>query len=193
MQVTVNDVPSANVTPIVNAGTDTSIYLPDNSVVLSGTAADPDGHIVSYNWTVVSGTAFLLTNSNSAVSNLTDLQQGIYEVELAVKDNNGAIVRDTVTITVGAGRLQNLIDDVTIMGNPVQNTLIAKITSTSVNRLMKIVLYNINGVLLYEKSLRLSQNIQLHQINMTRYLSGTYILQVYFDKVIPIVKKVIKR
>ena len=134
----------------------------------------------------------MLTNSNSAISNLTDLQQGIYEAELTVIDNNGAIGKDTITITVGAGRLQPVNDDVRIIGNPVQNTLIAEISSTSVNRLMKVLLFNISGVLLYEKSLRQTQLVQLEEIDMSRYSRGTYILQVYFDKKTPVVRKAIK-
>ena len=191
MQVTVNANTTVNVVPIANAGTDTSIYLPDNSIALSGSGADADGQIVSYNWSVISGTSYLLTNSNSATSNLADLQQGMYEVVLTVTDNSGATGRDTITITIGAGR-QSINDDVRIIGNPVQNTLIAEISSVSVNRQMKVVLFNINGVLLYEKNLRLTQNIQLEEINMTRYSRGTYILQVYFDKKTPVARKVIK-
>ena len=191
MQVTVNANTTANVAPIANVGADTSIYLPDNSITLSGSGADPDGQITSYNWSVISGTSYLLTNSNSAMSNLADLQQGIYEVVLTVTDNSGAMGKDTITITVGAGRL-SINDDVRIIGNLVQNTLIAEISSVSVNRMMKVVLFNINGVLLYEKSLRLNQNIQLEEIDMTRFSRGTYILQVYFDKKTPVVRKVIK-
>ena len=193
MQVTVNEaLPPPNQAPIANAGADTSIYLPTNALVLSGGGNDADGSIISYHWNVISGTSYFLTNESSSISGLSELQQGIYEVELTVTDNNGAIGKDTVTITVGAGRLQNFNDDVTIMGNPVQNKLTAKISSISVNRLMKIVLYNINGVLLYEKSFKLNQHVQLEEIDMTIYSRGTYILQVYFDKVTPVVRKVIK-
>ena len=193
IQVTVNAaLPPPNQAPIANAGADTSIYLPTNAVVLSGSGSDADGSIISYHWNVISGTSYFLTNESSSISSLSELQQGIYEVALTVTDNNGAIGKDTVTITVGAGRLQNFNDDVTIIGNPVQNKLTAKISSTSVNRLMKIVLYNINGVLLYEKSFKLNQHVQLEEIDMTIYSRGTYILQVYFDKVTPVVRKVIK-
>ena len=192
MRLTVNAASSVNEVPVANAGSDTSIYLPDNSIALSGTGIDHDGNIVSYNWNIISGASYLLTNSNSAISNLTNLQQGIYEAELTVIDNNGAVGKDTITITVGAGRLQEVTDDVRIIGNPVQNILKAEISSTSVNRNMKIVLFNINGVLLFEKSLRLNQHVQLEEIDISRYSRGTYILQVYFDKITPVVRKAIK-
>ncbi|MEP7166119.1 MAG: PKD domain-containing protein, partial [Ferruginibacter sp.] len=192
MQVTVNAIPATNEAPTANAGTDISIYLPDNSVTLSGTGIDPDGQVASYNWSVISGTAYLLSNSNSAITNLTGLQQGIYLVELTVTDNSGATGKDTITITVGAGRSQPVNDDLKILGNPVQNILKAEISSTSVNRLMKIVLFDIKGVLLYERSFKLTRDIQVEEIDMSRYNRGTYILQVYFDKITPVVRKAIK-
>ena len=192
MQVTVNAATVPNQAPTANAGADTSIYLPVNAVTLSGSGTDPDGYIVSYGWRIISGSAYLLSNPNSAVSDLTDLQQGIYQAELTVTDNNGATATDTVTITVGAERLQAANDGVTILNNPVQNTLTAQISSTSLNRLVKIVLFDINGVLLYEKSMRLSQYVQQERIDMTRYSRGTYVLEIYFDKLKPVVRKAIK-
>jgi hypothetical protein len=161
-------------------------------MILSGTGTDPDGYIVSYNWTIISGSAFLLMNSNNAIANLSDLQQGIYEAELTVTDNNGATGKDTVQITVGAERISVQKDDVRIMGNPVQNTLIAEISSVSTNRLMKIVLLDIHGNKLYMKDMSLIQNVQLELIDMSKYSKGTYFLQVYFDRIAPVLKKIIK-
>ena len=193
MQVTVNAAPPPpNEAPIANAGVDTSIYLPVNALTLSGTGIDPDGFITGYSWRIISGGAYLLANAGNAIADLSDLQQGIYEAELTVTDNSGATGKDTIKITVGSGRLQANNDDVRIIGNPVQNTLVAEITSTSVNRLMKVVLFDIRGTVLVEKDLRLTQNVQLEKIDMSRYSRGTYILQVYFDKKTPIVRKALK-
>src|SRR5205814_8410175 len=47
--ITVNA--AANQPPSANAGADKNITLPTNSVVLSGSGADPDGAIASYQWT----------------------------------------------------------------------------------------------------------------------------------------------
>ena len=45
-----------NVLPIANAGPDQSITLPVNSVTLNGSGSvDPDGNIIAYNWTKISG------------------------------------------------------------------------------------------------------------------------------------------
>jgi ribosomal protein L14 len=193
MQVTVNAIPPPpNVAPTANAGSDTSIYIPANAITLSGSGTDPDGFIVSYSWRIISGGAHTLLNANNAIADLAGLLQDNYEAELTVTDNSGATGRDTVKITVGAGRLHNQQDDVRIIGNPVQNLLTAEITSTSVNRLMKVVLFDTYGRVLVEKDLRLTQNVQLEKIDMTKYSRGTYFLQVFFDKKTPVARKVIK-
>ena len=42
--------------PIALAGTDTTIYLPVNSYMLSAAGSfDPDGNITSYQWQEISG------------------------------------------------------------------------------------------------------------------------------------------
>ena len=195
MQVTVNNVTiPTNLPPTAYAGTDTSIYLPDDAVVLSGSGTDPDGTIVSYSWNVISGGANLLTNSNNPVANLSNLQQGVYEVELTVTDNDGATGKDTVQITVGAGRLQaSDVDDVIIMGNPVGNTLTAKINSYYINnRQATMSVYDTRGVLVVKKEILINQHTQLEDIDMSQFETGTYILKVNFSQRAAVVKKVIK-
>ena len=60
-----------------------------------------DGLVVAYLWTKISGPAsYAITNKGSTVTNITNLTSGIYLFELRVTDNNGAIDRDTVQITV---------------------------------------------------------------------------------------------
>ncbi len=102
VNVTVNPaVVPVNQVPTVNAGTNQTITLPVNTVTLSGSAADADGTIASYQWTKISGPAsFSITSANQAQTTVTNLVQGVYQFELTVTDNAGAIVRDAVTITV---------------------------------------------------------------------------------------------
>src|SRR5204863_4310378 len=54
VQVTVNAAPP-NQPPTAYAGPDIIITLPTNSATLSGSGNDPDGVIVSYQWTKISG------------------------------------------------------------------------------------------------------------------------------------------
>jgi len=101
--VTVN---AANITPIANAGQDQIITLPSNSLMLSGSGKDTDGTIAGYLWTKISGPeSCQVSDPTSAITNITRLVQGVYEFELKVSDNNGALDRDTVMIIVNPANI----------------------------------------------------------------------------------------
>ena len=94
---------SSNLPPSSNAGLDQNITLPTNSVSLTGSGNDPDGSIIAYLWTKVSGpTAGTITNASLAATSVTTLVAGIYKFELRVTDNSGAVARDTMQVTVNA-------------------------------------------------------------------------------------------
>ena len=87
--------------PAVNAGIDQVITLPTNTVNLNGSGTVSGATITSYNWTLISGpSASTITAPASATTMLTGLNQGVYELQLAVTDNLGATGFDTVQITV---------------------------------------------------------------------------------------------
>jgi ribosomal protein L14 len=93
--------------PSADAGPDMIITLPINTVTLSGSGVDPDGTIVSYQWTKVSGptqyTIGFPTRTRTTIDNLTE---GIYEFELQVTDNSGAVATDIVQVTVNGATQQ---------------------------------------------------------------------------------------
>jgi endoglucanase len=95
--------PAANQLPTANAGANQTITLPTSSVSLTGTGSDPDGSIVSYQWSQASGPSqamFLSTSwANTSVSGLI---QGTYVFALKVTDNTGGTGTSNVTITVNA-------------------------------------------------------------------------------------------
>ena len=195
MQVTVNatiPVPT-NLPPVANAGADTSIYLPDDAITLVGTGTDPDGTIASYSWNIISGAAHVLTNSNDSIAHLSNLQQGIYEFELTVTDNDGATGKDTIRITVGASRLRaSDVDNITIIGNPVVNILTARINSYYLNRQVTITIFDIRGEILGRRELMITQHEQLERIDISKFQRGSYFLKINFDPKSAIVKKIIK-
>ncbi|GAA0894018.1 hypothetical protein GCM10009122_36980 [Fulvivirga kasyanovii] len=86
--------------PTANAGPDQSITLPTNSITLSGSGSDPDGTIVSYAWTRISGPSATLVNNNTATLTANNLLEGIYTFRLTVTDNSGNTASDNVTVTV---------------------------------------------------------------------------------------------
>lgn len=95
---------AANINPTSNAGGDQSITLPTNSVNVSGSgSSDADGSIVAYLWTKVSGpTSFNIVSASQVNTAINNLVQGVYQFNLRVTDNNGAIANDVVQITVNA-------------------------------------------------------------------------------------------
>ena len=99
MQVTVNE--AVNIPPTANAGSDQTITLPTNNVSLNGSGTDSDGSIASYQWTKISGpNSGAINNANTASTTATNLTAEVYQFELTVTDNKGAIAKDTVQITV---------------------------------------------------------------------------------------------
>jgi hypothetical protein len=101
VEVIVN--PANNQPPTANAGTNQSITLPTNSVTLTGSGIDPDGTIASYAWNKLSGPANgTITSPSQAQTTVTGMVQGVYQFVLTVTDNDGAIGKDTVLVTVNA-------------------------------------------------------------------------------------------
>ena len=103
--ITVNDKAkstSSNQPPLADAGKKQTISLPQNSATLNGNASsDNDGNVETYRWSEISGPSSVrIETPNLASSNITALAKGVYTFELKVTDNQGAIDRDTVTITV---------------------------------------------------------------------------------------------
>jgi hypothetical protein len=94
--------PPVNPAPIVNAGPDQTIILP-NTLSLNGSASDANGTISNYSWTTVSGPNNPAFNSaNSATTIVSGLVQGTYVFKLTAVDNEGAPGMDDITVTVEA-------------------------------------------------------------------------------------------
>jgi hypothetical protein len=107
--VTVNAAPvpppsTTNQLPVSNAGADTEITLPVNSQTLNGSASrDPDGSIIKYNWSYLSGPSqYSIANINAASTTVSNLVQGSYKFRLTIWDNKYEPSWDDVIITVKA-------------------------------------------------------------------------------------------
>ncbi|MBK6266508.1 gliding motility-associated C-terminal domain-containing protein [Marivirga sp. S37H4] len=100
VQVTVLPAPP-NEPPTVNAGNDQLITLPTNMVELTATASDSDGEIVEILWKQSTGpsTATIDDPNNTSIL-VTDMEEGIYQFTVVVKDNDGAEESDQVEVTV---------------------------------------------------------------------------------------------
>lgn len=97
-----NPLTSINKPPVAVAGADQIATLPMDSILLDGSASyDPDGTIIGWQWTNISGPLFFrIENANYPRSQVNDLEAGIYLFELKVTDNEGLSAVDTGQITV---------------------------------------------------------------------------------------------
>ncbi|MEB8330272.1 PKD domain-containing protein [Flavobacteriaceae bacterium KMM 6897] len=88
--------------PIVDAGGDRTITLPNNNLVLDGSAFDPDGGVISnYLWTQVSGpNTATLSNANTDDLSVADVIEGTYIFRLTVTDDDNDTASDEMTLTV---------------------------------------------------------------------------------------------
>ena len=101
--------------PTARAGGFALINLPTNSFNLDGTTStDPDGTIVSYSWSKVSGPNATFVNPNLAVATVTGLASGQYYFRLQVNDNNGYSDDDTMRLFVNALGVANAGPDINI-------------------------------------------------------------------------------
>lgn len=87
--------------PIVTGEADKSVQLPTSTTTLTATATDPDGNIIGYNWTKVSGPAGgTIANGTTATASISALQAGIYTFRITVTDNTNATAFDDINVNV---------------------------------------------------------------------------------------------
>jgi len=91
-----------NQSPLVNAGVDRNMTLPQNSVSIFGQASDPDGTIGRYAWSKLSGPSATLSGTSTATLHVSSMVQGNYVFRLTVADNIGATAHDDVNVIVNA-------------------------------------------------------------------------------------------
>jgi dienelactone hydrolase len=95
--------PGTNKAPLAKAGSDKTIYLKSgiNRVTLDGAASlDPDGTIVKYTWTKVSGPYNTMFVKNRTQTWAAHMKKGTFVFKLTVTDNKGATAVDNITVYV---------------------------------------------------------------------------------------------
>jgi hypothetical protein len=99
-QVKVNVKKSSNTAPVANAGSDKTVTLPTNRVVLDGHGSDKDNDELTYYWKQQSGARVTMKGAHTDKLDVSDLRAGEYEFRLTVKDKHGAQHYDHARITV---------------------------------------------------------------------------------------------
>ncbi len=97
--IQIND-PDLNESPTANAGSDQSVNLPTNTLVLYGSGSDVDGSVLTYEWRKISGPSCLLINADQPNVTLESLEEGQYRFRLTVTDGEGATGSDDVIVQV---------------------------------------------------------------------------------------------
>jgi hypothetical protein len=182
-----NDPPiTENVSPLANAGNDLTVVSTTQFVDLNGTGTD-DGKIVSYSWTQISGpsTATILS-SDSANTQITNLNEGTYVFELKVTDNDGAVGKDTMKVTVvlektSPVRLTSKSSNLTVYPNPVHDIANVEVNTDQNNINVMIVITDMTGKAVYTKEFVSTSNYIRQQIDMSNLIKGVYIVSLYFD------------
>ena len=118
-----------NEPPVARAGPDINILLPENTVVINGTATDIDDGIESMKWTQKSGPSDAdLEGTTTATLTASNLVEGRYAFEFLVTDRSGDKDADRVIVIVGVP------DNLPPSANAGPNiTLSMPTTSTSIN------------------------------------------------------------
>ncbi|HEY5371623.1 MAG TPA: T9SS type A sorting domain-containing protein [Hanamia sp.] len=187
IQVTVSEgintaLSTPNTAPIANAGNDTTIIYPDNSITLNGSGADADGNVVSYLWNQVSGpSGSTIFPNNTASTNISNLVEGNYEFELTVTDDKGFIGKDTVNVIVAAGRFARESNSIKVYPNPVKDIANLVINTAQTNTDIIIAMTDLTGKSVYREEFVSSTNSVTKQINMSGLIKGTYIITLYFN------------
>ncbi|MBL7752093.1 MAG: hypothetical protein JNN29_11970 [Chitinophagaceae bacterium] len=101
-ELSCEDCKVGNLPPVANAGHDLAISSPQDSILLDGRAStDPDGQIIRFKWTKVSGPAsYSIQTDAQSTTRVRGLLIGSYNFELEVEDNEGQIDKDTIQVLV---------------------------------------------------------------------------------------------
>ncbi|CAL1518097.1 PKD domain-containing protein [Chitinophaga sp. MM2321] len=100
--VTVTVLSSPARPPVISVGQDVTIQLPTSSIQLDGSSSyDPDGMIVKYNWSKISGPAGgTITDNTLSNTDATGMQAGTYVFQLTITNNAGTTATANMTVTV---------------------------------------------------------------------------------------------
>ena len=92
---------------VANAGTNRVIYLPQDTVQLTGSGVDSSATIMSYVWTLISGSGATIVSPDSAATAITGLTAGSYTFQLTETDSRSRTATSRVTVQVTKRPISN--------------------------------------------------------------------------------------
>ncbi|HEY4061601.1 MAG TPA: PKD domain-containing protein [Puia sp.] len=178
-------VSTGSLAPVANAGRDTSITLPFNTVTLDGSAStDPSGRVLQYKWVQLSGPATAgMYFSDRAMTPVGSLQAGLYIFQLTVTNAAGLSSTATVQVRVvdnnrSAGTGSHGSAQTSVYPNPVQGILNIQFTDDSTSGPVLMQVYSLEGRLVRSRQVTLSQGYLETTIDMTGLAKGVYALRI---------------
>ena len=192
VNVTVNPAIIINQSPVAIAGSDTTIYLPDSSFQLNASNSyDPDGNIASYQWQEISGPNTAVASSmKGAQVDLSGLEDGIYQFQLTVTDNQGA--SSTATINISVVKNSGAPDQFIVFPNPAQDILNIRINSSQ-NGTIRTVVYDMIGRLVMADEAQKSVALYEKSLDVSGLATGMYSIQVNIANMKSLVTKFTKK
>jgi hypothetical protein len=167
---------------VAYAGNDTTLIFPDNEVVLTGKGTDADGTIQSWSWSQISGPSEgTISSKNQAIAQISNLVEGTYEFELAIKDDKGLVGKDSISITVALARLARESNSLRVYPNPLSNDVTLEINTGENNSNLAILITDMLGKIVYNKEFISPDSNVKEKINLTDLAKGTYVMSVIVD------------
>ena len=184
--ITVN--PATVLAPVANAGADTTIALPSDSVMLNGSgSSDPGGETLTYQWTEISGpTQALLGSSGSAATTAGGLSAGLYVFKLKVTNTSG--LSDTMSVQVLVENSQRTAAADTagaafmVYPNPVSTILTIKFTDANTSGKVLLKVFDMKGRPMMSEQTTVSGGGQLISLDVSRLQRGVYTLEIVVGK-----------
>jgi alpha-tubulin suppressor-like RCC1 family protein len=167
--------------PVANAGADTTIALPADSVVLNGSGStDPGGETLTYQWSEVSGPGTAtLGSSGSVITTAGPLKTGSYVFQLKVTNTSG--LSNTATVQVRVINNERTADtgnaQVMVYPNPVPGTLTVKFTDPKTSGQILIKIIDMKGTQIMTEEAEVN-GAELINFNVSGLAKGVYGLQV---------------
>ena len=151
--------------PLVSLGKDTMIYN-DQIITL-----DAGSGFISYDWNTADTTQTIDVDGSQ-----TGL--GFFDYWVSVTDQNNCSNSDTITIEVqkSIGIPEESIS-YKIFPNPTSDKIYIR-SDNSENEVIEVSVYNLNGQLLYHDNIDLNTQNNIHQIDISNYKKGVYLLKV---------------
>ncbi|RAJ79935.1 REJ domain-containing protein [Chitinophaga dinghuensis] len=148
IQVTVQDAPIDKKPPVAVINAPDTILLPVNKVKLNASAStDPDGTIVSWAWSQLSGPGIFLENGGTAVATAINMPPGVYNFKLLITDNDGLSATATKKVVVVDPNDHMPNDGIAVKyyPNPTRGNLRLEVRKSDVHNL-RVTIYDIRGL-----------------------------------------------